>query len=69
MKFRVEAFPAHDAPEEPMIHEDVDRVSFIDNDSHGPMGNFGITTKVELGEKVAFISSPNITTATVERTA
>lgn len=68
MKFRIEAFPAHDVPEEPVIAEGVDRVSFIDGDSHGPMGNFGITTKFEIGEKVGFVSSPNVTLATVERT-
>lgn len=49
--------------------KDVDRISFVDNDSHGPMNNFGITTQVRVGEKIAFISSPNVEMVTVGRTA
>jgi hypothetical protein len=50
------------------VEENCDRFSFIDNDSHGPMINFGIKTAMEVGQKVAYIAAPNVAIVTVERT-
>lgn len=69
MKFRVTVFPASDIPEQPIFIEEVERISFVDNDSHGPMHNFGINTSIEVGQKIAFVSSPNVMAVSVERTS
>lgn len=67
MKFTVTVYSAHD--DSVASETGVDRISFVDNDSHGPMTNFGINTQMRVGEKVAFVAPPNIELATVERTA
>ena len=67
MKFTVHVYSARD--DSVVAEGNIDRISFVDNDSHGPMTNFGITTQMRLGEKVAFVAPPNIALATVARTA
>ena len=66
MKLRVTAHTAADL--EPVVEENCDRLSFIDNDSHGPMTNFGINASMEVGQKVAYVAAPNVSLVTAERT-
>lgn len=66
MKFSVVLHTPNDL--EPVVEEGCDRFSFIDNDSHGPMTNFGVSTAMEVGQKVAYVAAPNVGMVTVERT-
>lgn len=65
-QYTVEVYPAREIPEEPLVYEGVNSMSFIDNDSHGPARNFGLHT-LESGHKIVFVCAPNTLAVTVER--
>lgn len=59
----INIYPANDAPEEPIALRDVDKVSFIDAESHGKGEVFGLTET--FGVRAVIICSPNVTAVEV----
>jgi hypothetical protein len=57
-------YPADEAPEAPIEIMNVDRVSLIDNQSHGAGSTFGINNS--LTGRLVWISSPNVAAVVVD---
>lgn len=67
-KKTVTLYPANDVQGdgivEPIEVPNIDKVSFIDNESHGPGHTFGITDTLK--GRVILISSPNVVATVVD---
>lgn len=60
---QVRVFPKGDVPEESF--REVDSISFIDNESHGPIRTFGLVESFK--GKALIIASPSITAVEVTK--
>ena len=61
----INIYPAHDAPEEPITLNNVDKLSFIDRESHGKDEVFGLIDSFQ--GRAVLICSSNVTAVAVDK--